>query len=209
MGWSDKYKKSIDCSNPKGFSQRAHCQGKKKKVGESMNFTEYCESLERPLFEADGVPHCPPGYRFDKNKLMCVPKTEKDDVSNMRGSDKKDNSPENMPSFNTIGSHGQNGAPYAYEESRPPNPWGYEPRRPWTKVDDYYSGAKDDYYNGVPEASPFYESTRDYEKEDEDEKRFKKDDARMKYGKDGKPSSLRPGEVRKLNSKGKWVSNKD
>ena len=26
--WSDKYKKSIDCSNPKGFSQRAHCQGK-------------------------------------------------------------------------------------------------------------------------------------------------------------------------------------
>ena len=31
MGWSDKYKKSIDCNNPKGFSQRAHCQGKKKK----------------------------------------------------------------------------------------------------------------------------------------------------------------------------------
>ena len=30
-GWSDKYKKSIDCNNPKGFSQRAHCQGKKKK----------------------------------------------------------------------------------------------------------------------------------------------------------------------------------
>jgi hypothetical protein len=29
--WSDKYKKSIDCSNPKGFSQRAHCAGRKKK----------------------------------------------------------------------------------------------------------------------------------------------------------------------------------
>jgi hypothetical protein len=29
--WSKKYKDSIDCSNPKGFSQRAHCQGKKKK----------------------------------------------------------------------------------------------------------------------------------------------------------------------------------
>lgn len=29
--WSEKYKKSIDCNNPKGFSQRAHCQGKKKK----------------------------------------------------------------------------------------------------------------------------------------------------------------------------------
>jgi hypothetical protein len=29
--WSEKYKKSIDCSHPKGFSQRAHCQGLKKK----------------------------------------------------------------------------------------------------------------------------------------------------------------------------------
>lgn len=29
--WSDKYKRSIDCNNPKGFSQRAHCQGKKKR----------------------------------------------------------------------------------------------------------------------------------------------------------------------------------
>ena len=28
--WSDKYKSSIDCNNPKGFSQRAHCQGRKK-----------------------------------------------------------------------------------------------------------------------------------------------------------------------------------
>lgn len=29
--WSKKYKDSINCSNPKGFSQRAHCAGKKKK----------------------------------------------------------------------------------------------------------------------------------------------------------------------------------
>lgn len=29
-GWSKKYKDSINCSNPKGFSQRAHCAGKKK-----------------------------------------------------------------------------------------------------------------------------------------------------------------------------------
>lgn len=28
--WSEKYKRSIDCNNPKGFSQRAHCQGRKK-----------------------------------------------------------------------------------------------------------------------------------------------------------------------------------
>lgn len=29
--WTRKYKKSINCSNPKGFSQRAHCAGKNKK----------------------------------------------------------------------------------------------------------------------------------------------------------------------------------
>ena len=30
--WSEKYKKSINCNNPKGFSQRAHCDGKRKKT---------------------------------------------------------------------------------------------------------------------------------------------------------------------------------
>ena len=36
--WSAKYKKSINCSNPKGFSQKAHCAGKKKHevVGEAL-----------------------------------------------------------------------------------------------------------------------------------------------------------------------------
>ena len=29
--WSRKYKKSINCNNPKGFSQKAHCAGRKKK----------------------------------------------------------------------------------------------------------------------------------------------------------------------------------
>lgn len=32
--WSAKYKRSINCNNPKGFSQRAHCQGRKKKANE-------------------------------------------------------------------------------------------------------------------------------------------------------------------------------
>ena len=33
MSWSEKYKKSIDCSNPKGFSQKAHCAGRKARQG--------------------------------------------------------------------------------------------------------------------------------------------------------------------------------
>ena len=37
--WSEKYKRSINCSNPKGFSQRAHCAGRKKKVNESSGYS--------------------------------------------------------------------------------------------------------------------------------------------------------------------------
>ena len=36
--WSDKYKKSIDCNNPKGFSQKEHCDGKKKKESKDYTF---------------------------------------------------------------------------------------------------------------------------------------------------------------------------
>ena len=49
-GWSDKYKKSIDCNNPKGFSQRAHCQGKKK-VSEESKYDRY--DKERKQFAKD------------------------------------------------------------------------------------------------------------------------------------------------------------
>ena len=27
--WTRKYKRSVDCSNPQGFSQKAHCAGRK------------------------------------------------------------------------------------------------------------------------------------------------------------------------------------
>ena len=37
--WTAKYKRSINCNSPKGFSQRAHCQGRKKKTNEGI-FTE-------------------------------------------------------------------------------------------------------------------------------------------------------------------------
>lgn len=49
--WSQKYKNSIDCNNPKGFSQRAHCQGKKKKIEtkESMG-ADAAGAFEGPAF---------------------------------------------------------------------------------------------------------------------------------------------------------------
>jgi len=40
--WSQKYKSSINCSHPKGFSQKAHCAGKKKH-NESIEMEMVCE----------------------------------------------------------------------------------------------------------------------------------------------------------------------
>ena len=50
MGWSKKYKKSIDCNNPKGFSQKAHCAGKRKK--ESKMSLKLEELVGKPITEA-------------------------------------------------------------------------------------------------------------------------------------------------------------
>jgi hypothetical protein len=48
--WSEKYKNSIDCNNPKGFSQRAHCQGKKKKETKEATSSGSAGGYEMPLF---------------------------------------------------------------------------------------------------------------------------------------------------------------
>lgn len=36
--WSQKYKRSINCSSPKGFSQRAHCAGRNKNESQEGQF---------------------------------------------------------------------------------------------------------------------------------------------------------------------------
>jgi hypothetical protein len=41
--WSQKYKSSINCSHPKGFSQKAHCAGKNKQ-NESIEMEMVCET---------------------------------------------------------------------------------------------------------------------------------------------------------------------
>ena len=37
--WSEKYKRSINCASPKGFSQKAHCAGRKKNESMDTNVT--------------------------------------------------------------------------------------------------------------------------------------------------------------------------
>lgn len=50
--WTKKYKRSINCNSPKGFSQRAHCQGRKKNedINEKLNRTS---SDELVIFDID------------------------------------------------------------------------------------------------------------------------------------------------------------
>ncbi len=54
MGWSQKYKKSIDCNNPKGFSQKAHCAGRKKRNEEiKMNIKELVKTAVKEVVAED------------------------------------------------------------------------------------------------------------------------------------------------------------
>lgn len=70
--WSKKYKSSINCSHPKGFSQKAHCAGKKKH-NESVETELVCEDcgmcqthgslneIAKGAKDSNGVTKCWPG----------------------------------------------------------------------------------------------------------------------------------------------------
>ena len=77
--WSQKYKKSINCSHPKGFSQKAHCAGKKKH-NESTEMEMVCEDcgmcqthgnlheIKKGQKDSNGYTKCWPGYHADGTK---------------------------------------------------------------------------------------------------------------------------------------------
>jgi len=49
--WSQKYKRSINCANPKGFSQRAHCQGRKKHNEDvETKYQVVCDGTRKGIF---------------------------------------------------------------------------------------------------------------------------------------------------------------
>lgn len=85
-----------------------------------MNFSEFCDAFCDPLYEASGIPKCPPGYRYNRKQMQCVPKTEKDDVRVNKGG-AKDMHPSNGPGYNVWGRTGINGDGYAWAEK---NNWG-------------------------------------------------------------------------------------
>ena len=77
--WSQKYKSSINCSHPKGFSQRAHCAGKKKHT-ESIEMEMVCEDcgmcqthgnlneIAKGAKDSNGFTKCWPGKHAEGTK---------------------------------------------------------------------------------------------------------------------------------------------
>jgi Domain of unknown function (DUF6321) len=78
--WSQKYKSSINCSHPKGFSQRAHCAGKKKH-NESHEVMEHvcpdcgmCQThgnlneIKKGAKDSNGFTKCWPGKHAEGTK---------------------------------------------------------------------------------------------------------------------------------------------
>jgi hypothetical protein len=74
--WSEKYKKSINCDNPKGFSQKAHCDGKRKKS----------EMKEEELTEKCWKGYTQKGMKtmFGKKYPNCVKKTKHEDINRIK-----------------------------------------------------------------------------------------------------------------------------
>jgi hypothetical protein len=71
--WSEKYKRSIDCNNPKGFSQTAYCQGRKKKQVSEEKLKGGKNSAKKSFLK--DLQTDPDYFEFKKNKMY------KDDLS--------------------------------------------------------------------------------------------------------------------------------
>jgi hypothetical protein len=77
--WSEKYKSSINCSHPKGFSQKAHCAGKNKQ-NESIEMEMVCEAcgmcqthgsvneIKKGAKDSNGYTRCWPGKHAEGTK---------------------------------------------------------------------------------------------------------------------------------------------
>ena len=69
--WSAEYKRSINCSNPKGFSQKAHCAGRKKNesMAESAEQVAIAVRKGRNKFATEMTVNGEPAgsYQYDAN----------------------------------------------------------------------------------------------------------------------------------------------
>ena len=102
----------------KAKPQKQRIKGPRMKnvIRKESAFTDYVNNMVTPLYEKEGeLPKCPPGYRYDKNTMMCVPKSQKDAVGDRQKYGDKDLKPGNNAGYNTFGNSGYAGG-YAFEE---------------------------------------------------------------------------------------------
>lgn len=82
-----------------------------------MNYSDWLEASHKPLYTVEGEEGgCPPGYKFDKKMMMCVPKRDKDKVGPNQKEGPKDLKPGNGVGYNVWGASGYDGSGYAFEE---------------------------------------------------------------------------------------------
>ena len=104
--WSEEYKKSIDCKNPKGFSQKAHCQSKSKKK----------ETKEATGTGSTGAFTAPVGFKdseFVRRSFKETPKLKESDVEKVEATE-----------ATTTGSSGGYESPAMWAKSTKKKDWG-------------------------------------------------------------------------------------
>jgi hypothetical protein len=104
--WSEKYKKSIDCNNPKGFSQKAHCQSKSKKK----------ETKEATGTGSTGAFTAPVGFKdsaFVRRSFAETPKLKESEVEKVEATE-----------ATTTGSSGGYESPAMWAKSTKKKDWG-------------------------------------------------------------------------------------
>ena len=103
--WSEKYKKSIDCSNPKGFSQKAHCDGRKKKETKEATGSGSSGSYVGPVFGGDN--------EFWERSRRETPKLKESDIEKVETKE-----------ATTTGSSGGYESPAMWAKSTKKKDWG-------------------------------------------------------------------------------------
>ncbi len=81
--WTQKYKDSINCNNPKGFSQRAHCQGRKKK-----DLEEYSRTLKMARRQGSGVRFPNSVVKNSSNRFREYSRKVNEDIENTNNREK-------------------------------------------------------------------------------------------------------------------------
>ena len=75
--WSKKYKKSIDCNNPKGFSQKAHCAGRKARQSGKNTKSSSVNEVKNPYGKVQGDPIGDLITKLNKKQTAVTPTSTK------------------------------------------------------------------------------------------------------------------------------------